>query len=502
MSDQHLRRKSGARKGVSYLKKAAAVLLTGLLFAGTACSASPELVYYTPTEPETEEAIFYRPETGALADVIPYYEDGKYYLYYLHDYRNVATYGAGVDWDLLVTEDFVSYENLGTVIRRGSPSQQDNNVFTGGIIKDKEGLYHIFYTGNNASYLGTGKPKEAIMHAVSEDMVRWRKIPEDTFYAPSQYMSDDWRDPYVYYDEAEGDYKMLLAARLTEGAESARGVTAMLASDDLKTWNLRDPLYAPAKYHTHECPDLFRMGDWWYLVFSEFSDRISTRYVMSRDLENWIEPAADMFDGRAFYAAKTAGDGEKRYIFGWVPTKTNNEDIGGWEWGGSLAVHEIYQKEDGTLGVRAPQSQEAVFSEEIASDSIGVRGTSGRTEEIGSLPQTYMLRCTVSGEFVRAGYSVGHSAADGYRYVIDPAAGAFSFENYPSANLFSDVTVPIPKADTYELTIFVEGQVCTAYVNGEKALSTRVDGTLGAAVGFYVQGGEATFDYTISVMRS
>ena len=35
MSDQHLRRKSGARKGVSYLKKAVAVLLTGLLFAGT-----------------------------------------------------------------------------------------------------------------------------------------------------------------------------------------------------------------------------------------------------------------------------------------------------------------------------------------------------------------------------------------------------------------------------------------------------------------------------------
>ena len=60
-------------------------------------------------------------------------------------------------------------------------------------------------------------------------------------------------------------------------------------------------------YFTHECPDLFRMGEWWYLVFSEFSERCVTRYRMARSLAGpWLAPAEDTFDGRAFYAAKTA----------------------------------------------------------------------------------------------------------------------------------------------------------------------------------------------------
>lgn len=480
----------GARK-----TRLAGLVLTGVLLAASAC-APAELVYPVPETPVTEQAVFYRPETGVLADVIPYYEDGKYYLFYLHDYRDTAQYGTGVDWDLLVTEDFISYENKGTAIRRGSPSQQDNNVFTGSVIK-AEGRYHIFYTGNNAAYVGTGKPKEAIMHAVSDDLVRWRKIPEDTFYAPPQYMNDDWRDPYVYYDEAEGVYKMLLAARVTQGAESSRGVTALLTSRDLSTWTLQEPLYAPGRYHTHECPDLFRMGDWWYLIFSEFSDRVCTRYVMSKDLKTWTAPAADMFDGRGFYAAKSAGDGEKRYLFGWIPTKTNDRDQGGWEWGGSLAVHELYQRPDGTLGVRAPAQREAAFTEEAASDTLTVRGTSGRTEEIGAMPHTYLLRCTLEGDFARAGFAVAHSAAAGYRYVVDTQNNTFSFENYPSADLFGDVTVPVAPAQAYEIVLFVEGNVCTAYINGEKALSARTEGALGGAAGFYVQGGEASVGYTL-----
>ena len=429
----------GARK-----TRLAGLVLTGALLAASAC-APAELVYPVPETPVTEQAVFYRPETGVLADVIPYYEDGKYYLFYLHDYRDTAQYGTGVDWDLLVTEDFISYENKGTAIRRGSPSQQDNNVFTGSVIK-AEGRYHIFYTGNNAAYVGTGKPKEAIMHAVSDDLVRWRKIPEDTFYAPPQYMSDDWRDPYVYYDEAEGVYKMLLAARVTQGAESSRGVTALLTS---------------------------------------------------RDLSTWTAPAADMFDGRGFYSAKSAGDGEKRYLFGWIPTKTNDRDQGGWEWGGSLAVHELYQRPDGTLGVRAPAQREAAFTEEAASDTLTVRGTSGRTEEIGAMPHTYLLRCTLEGDFARAGFAVAHSAAAGYRYVVDTQNNTFSFENYPSADLFGDVTVPITPAQAYEIVLFVEGNVCTAYINGEKALSARTEGALGGAAGFYVQGGEASVGYTL-----
>ena len=113
------------------------------------------------------------------------------------------------------------------------------------------------------------------------------------------------------------------------------------------------------------------------------------------------------------------------------------------------------------------------------------------------MPHTYLLRCTLEGDFARAGFAVAHSAAAGYRYVVDTQNNTFSFENYPSADLFGDVTVPITPAQAYEIVLFVEGNVCTAYINGEKALSARTEGALGGAAGFYVQGGEASVGYTL-----
>ena len=83
-----------------------------------------------------------------------------------------------------------------------------------------------------------------------------------------------------------------------------------------------------ALYFTHECPDLFKMGDWWYLLFSEFTDLVRTRYRMSRSLSGpWIIPERDDFDGHAFYAAKTASDGNKRFIFGWNPTREGEKTM-------------------------------------------------------------------------------------------------------------------------------------------------------------------------------
>ena len=66
-------------------------------------------------------------------------------------------------------------------------------------------------------------------------------------------------------------YWMLIAARLKVGPRRRRGCTALAVSTDLQHWQVRDPFWAPGLFFTHECPDLFRIGDWWYLLFSEFS---------------------------------------------------------------------------------------------------------------------------------------------------------------------------------------------------------------------------------------
>ena len=56
----------------------------------------------------------------------------------------------------------------------------------------------------------------------------------------------------------------------------------------------------------HEMPDLFKIGDWWYHIVTEYSDRSKMVYRMSKSLEGpWIAPKDDAFDGRAYYAGRT-----------------------------------------------------------------------------------------------------------------------------------------------------------------------------------------------------
>mgnify|MGYP000529708603 FL=1 len=107
----------------------------------------------------------------------------------------------------------------------------------------------------------------------------------------------------------------------------------------------------------HEMPDLFKIGDWWYHIVTEYSDRSKMVYRMSKSLEGpWIAPKDDAFDGRAYYAGRTFELNGQRILFGWVATKDQDDDDNNFIWAGTFMAHEVYQREDGTLGVRIPET--------------------------------------------------------------------------------------------------------------------------------------------------
>jgi beta-fructofuranosidase len=254
-----------------------------------------------------------------VGDVIPFYDGEQFRIFHL--YRADGASG-GTTWQQVSTTDFVHFTQHGTMLHRGTLQDQDPSVATGSVIRDAEGVYHAFYTGYNSPMRKT-QPEQGVMHATSNDLLHWTKHPSHTFYAPvSMYEKDDWRDPFVFWNNEKKQYWMLIAARLKTGPSRRRGCTALAVSTDLQHWEVRDPFWAPGLFFTHECPDLFRIGDWWYLLFSEFSKSNQTRYRMSRNLNGpWIAPADDVFDTRALYAAKTAFDGTQRYLFGWNPRR-------------------------------------------------------------------------------------------------------------------------------------------------------------------------------------
>ncbi len=300
---------------------------------------------------KTQMDLFYTPQYAKAGDVIPFYNDEtkQFENYYLKNWNPDAPAEKVVHgWHRIVTKDNRTYEESPVNICGG----------TGSVIRAGD-WYHLFYCTFDQE-----PQAQWARHAVSRDLKTWEDIPEDKFGPDGViYRMSDWRDPFVFWNQEEQKWWMLLAAR--ENTQTERnGCVALCVSTDLSKWEYCGPLYAPGIHPAaNECPDLFRMGDWYYLVYSNYTDGFSTYYRMSRSPHGpWVRPPVDTFDGRAFYAAKTAGDGKDRYIYGWNPTRGENgwgfdpgrdygKDYSTWNWGGSVVVHKLVQHEDGTLGV-------------------------------------------------------------------------------------------------------------------------------------------------------
>ncbi len=79
---------------------------------------------------------------------MPFYEDGEMNIFYLQDGRN--TYLGYHPFCINDNKDFVNYKDYGEVIPyENDLYSQDMALGTSSVIKDKNGIYHCFYTGHN-----------------------------------------------------------------------------------------------------------------------------------------------------------------------------------------------------------------------------------------------------------------------------------------------------------------------------------------------------------------
>jgi beta-fructofuranosidase len=460
---------------------------------------------------------FYKPSDAQAGDFIPLYWKGEYHIFYLKDYRDVAGHGEGTPWFHISTRDFVTFKEWGEAIPRGKIGQQDLWIFTGSALH-AEGKFHIYYTGHNHHLReALDAPSECIMHAVSDDgMKTWQKDEGFKLFAPPQYETHDWRDPYVFWNGQAKEYWMLLAARKTQGPLRLRGCTALAVSKDLSDWQVREPFYQPDQWFTHECPDLFPIGKWWYLVFSEFSEHSATRYRMSRNLQGpWLAPANDQFDARAFYAAKTAGNDRERFVFGWLPTRTDQKDDQPWNWGGNLVVHKVTQEPGGSLSVRMPASVGKAFGRGVAMSPKPILGqwtvgkgrfaadATGRFSALGlaAMPDECLIRAKVTfdDKAASAGLLLRCDATmDNYYQVrLEPANHRLVIDRWPRGAdqaFMLERPLAITPGKSVTLTALAEGSCLVVYANDKIALSCRMYDHKKGAVGIFVAEGKVNFD--------
>ena len=305
-------------------------------------------------------------------------------------------------------------------------------------------------------------------------------------------------------------------------------------SKDLHLWDYCEPFYAPMNAQcAFECPDFFRMGDWYYLVFSSYADRYQTMYRKSRSPYGpWQTPEIDTFDTRAFYAAKTGSDGVHRYVYGWNPTREVNEhnfdppgypgkDCNTWDWGGSLVVHELWQDENGDLFVKPiPQVREAVGREEPL-QMQALTGEWKLEKDQAKADTPYDVRALLLnpvGETSRLSYDVevagdnpsigiaghvGETFTVGYFLLIDFGRRRIEFKSgvrmtERGGQMFPyevelERPLPMSTGKSFHVDVIADGTILEAYVDGIIALGTRMYDQTGGCFGLYASDGKAVF---------
>ena len=465
--------------------------------------------------------LFYTPQHARVGDVIPYYEDGLFKPFYLKNWNPYFGEDRTLGWHMLTTEDNLHIlSEMPTGIRGG----------TGSVIK-VDGVYHLFYC-----VFRRDPQRQFVCHAISPDLKTWTPLPEETF-GPDEniYLPTDWRDPFVFWNEEEGCWWMILCTQ-SQGPTKRRGCVGLCKSDDLHHWTCCPPLYDPQEsMSAYECPDLFYMNGWWYLVFSQFTDRFQTIYRMSRSLKGpWIRPRVDSFDGRAFYAAKTGSDGTHRYIYGWNPTRTQNTwnfnpdsrhegyDYNTYDWGGSMVVHEVWQHADGTLGVRPIPALERELMVpntlkwtplngdwKVADEEISITSPQAYASLISANDVPEVSRFAMSFTFepgtdrIALAVQVDGEFARGYYFYFEPKRGRVEFKTALRMHEQGGWTFPydvelerpvaLKPGEKVDVELFIDHTTMVLYVNRDVAMSTRVYDFHTRKFGLAVCDGSATF---------
>ena len=471
-----------------------------------------ETANYFASADEKGFSTYYTPAIGRVGDPMPFYDSkaGEFKVLYLQEFDNNATYNFHPIWGVS-TQDGASYASLGEVIPVGaSILEQDAAIGTGCCVyNEADGLYYIYYTGHN----GNCTNREVILRATSPDFTTWTK---DLLWAMKGddfgYSKEDFRDPQVFKAD-DGKWHMVISSNLK---------FADFVSDDLKTWS-HVGSFNMVWDRMCECPDVFKMGDWWYFIYSEGYRAPWSRKVKYMMADSWEglkncfgDPGAhwpqDMHEGvldsRAFYAGKTASNGTERYIWGWCPTRTGatifdrNVNVGAASepnWSGALVCHKILQKADGTLTLGEVPAMAAKYNK---SKTVKVMASNGATLNgvNGSLKgdDAYILynrldahnhlsfKVTTSNNWDKFGISLvrGTDSKKYYTMVVNPEwedgrKVNFEEEGEEGKHFIEGIdgyNFARPANNEYKIDIYTDNSVVVMYINDVCAYTQRIYG--------------------------
>ena len=455
----------------------------------------------------------------AMGDVMPFYDNGVMNIYHLRNstgtnsqfYHPIAR---------LTTSDFIHYTDEGIALNfEEKIDSPDAALGTGSFIKDKDGLYHCFYTGHNGNAPSDEFPQllhtEAVRHATSTDQKHWEKDEDFNLYG----YENDFRDPYVYWDETDNTYYMLVTTRDNMAASPSvirRFKSASLSASDSE-WQFESNFFVndDGDYNM-ECPSYVEYNGFYYLAYSEQgegTDRVTHyRYKTSHDDPEWHKFERDSIDAAGFYAGRLEKADGNLYAFAWC-ARLSGGAAGGFDWGGNLVTHQIKQMPDGELCAVMPDTYKEYFSHEVEYLTVDGGKQSEFTFEGGKFDAVGLQR--LSDNVTRISFTMSVEEAGGdfgltfgldgdYNKRLGSAALAFEPQNgklvcYNNVSSILRYGAPLTSVDfafeldkEYSVDVIIDGEVVTVYLDGTVALTSRVTDMDGNNLAFYSNGAKVT----------
>ena len=450
------------------------------------------------------EGYYYQPASGWCGDPMPFYDaqSGLFRIYYLQEFRpnDPATYHPVY---AVETRDFVNYGESGEVLPTGGREDQDAAIGTGSVIRcHKDGLYYLFYTGNKY-HPSDWENRQVVMSATSTDGVEWSKTDLRLNGNEWYYYRNDFRDPEVFRTE-DGVYHMLVAT-----GKDGRNVLAEFTSSDCRNWSHKGLFMNTLWDRFYECPNVFKMGEWWYLVYSELHKEIRrVQYFKSKTYEGlaactkddnpvWPDNHEGYLDSRGFYAGKTASDGSNRYIWGWCPTRRDNNntavnnDNGEPDWAGTLVAHRLIQHDDGSLTLGEIETVRNWFNDEVSVSTTATSIAAGGSIELPALSDKTHLSFTVTASSAQTkfGVSIAKESWSGryYSLIVNPEANNMAKVNFEQEGPDAMGFIPYidgyffsqPADRVYHIDIYIDRSVLVLYINGQVSYTNRIYGMSG-----------------------
>jgi len=169
----------------------------------------------------------------------PIYYNGKYHLFYQHNPQ--GPYWHQIHWGHWVSDDMVHWENVRPALAPEAGTLDPDGAWSGSAAYDREGNPVLFYTAGNDALSPNQRTGLAVPADLSDpDLEKWVKHPEPVTEQNGNGIHNEFRDPFVWYDQETDKWIQLVTSGLKDFSS---GTALVYVSDDMYNWEYKGPLY-------------------------------------------------------------------------------------------------------------------------------------------------------------------------------------------------------------------------------------------------------------------